>query len=208
MTNFFKNPRFYKASGFTLLELMVVIAMSVLLIAVVTSQNRTHTSRILYDDVAHKIALSIRQVQSYGISSREYTNVGGGGNSFCSGYGVVFILTGGVGTTYQIFADIPAAGPTGFICSPAIGPYDGGDPILETITLKRGNVSRLCATDPSASTPEDCSLASLSIVYQRPNPEPVINGDARYVSARIVLSFPGSITKEIIIRNTGQISVQ
>lgn len=197
-----------RLGGFTLLELMVVVAISVLLIAIVTSQNRTHTSRILYDDVAYRIALSIRQAQSYGLSSREYTDVGGGGATFCSGYGVVFNLSGGVGTKYDIFVDRSGLGRMGLVCPPAVGPYTPGDPILETVTLKRGVVSQLCATDPATSSPEDCSLGSLSITYQRPNPEPVINGDARYVSARIVLSFPGSITKNIIVRNTGQISVQ
>ncbi len=209
MNNFGKKFRFYKVSGFTLLELMVVITISVLLISVVTTQNRTHTSRILYDDVAHKIALSIRQAQSYGLSAREHTVAGTGATSrtFCIGYGVVFTLS--FGNKYNIFADTTQLGPTGLVCPPAVGPYNHvEDRVLERITLKRGAVTRLCATNPLAVPPEDCTLTDLSIVYQRPNPEPVINGDVRYVAAKIVLTFPGSITKNIIIRNTGQISIQ
>lgn len=194
-----------KNKGFTLIELLVVLALIVVLISVVISQDRTDVSRFLYEDVAYRVALSVRQVQSYGIAAREYTAVGGGSSSFCGAYGIRFNLA--TPDRYTIFND-PGGAPTAFVCPANSGQYNVGDPILETVVLKGGVViGELCHWNSVGTRSCNPGVSIMDIAFQRPNPEPLIVGNNNYRQACVGLSFPGGIRWSIMVRRTGQVSV-
>lgn len=191
--------------GFTFVELLVVMGLVVVLISVVVSQNRTGAARIMFDDIAYRVALSVRQAQSYGISAREYGEVGGGSRSFCNGYGLHFDLA--APTRYAIFSD-PGIVSATFICAGVGGEYDVGDPILETFLLRGGvRLTEVCYWNSVGTKLCNPGITSLDIAFSRPNPEPIIAGDVSNRQACIGLNLSGVGTRSILVRLTGQISI-
>lgn len=194
-----------KNKGFTLLELLIVMALMVMLIAVVVGQDRSDVSRFLYEDVTYRVALSVRQVQSYGISAREYVAVGGGSNSFCGAYGLHFKLSSS--TEYLVFND-PGGVTTAFVCPLNSGEYSIGEPVLEKVLLKGGvSISGMCYWNSVGTRVCNPGVTTMNIAFQRPNPEPIINGDDTNRQACIDLLFPNGSHRSVIVRRTGQVSV-
>jgi prepilin-type N-terminal cleavage/methylation domain-containing protein len=69
------------ARGFTIIEMLVVLAIITLLLGVVLSSQSIFNRTLLLTDTAYTVALSVRQTQSLGLSGREnsgLTNVGYG----------------------------------------------------------------------------------------------------------------------------------
>ncbi len=190
-----------KNKGFTLVELLIVMALVVMLIAVVVGQDRADVSRFLYEDVSYRVALSVRQAQSYGISAREYVAAGGGSRSFCGAYGLHFNMT--TPTQYLVFND-PGGTPSSFICPVNDGDYDVGEPILETVLLKGGvSISGICVWNSGGTRVCNPGITQMNISFQRPNPEP-LSTNRQYC---VDLSFPNGSHRSIIVRRTGQVSV-
>src|SRR3989338_10641247 len=104
----FCNDRSKSDKGFTLMELLVVMGIIVIISSLILASNTRFGGRVILQNLAYDIALSIRQAQVYGISVRQF------GGTF-SGYGMHFVLSGpGVNTTtYVLFADIYPSVPNG-----------------------------------------------------------------------------------------------
>lgn len=200
------------SAGFTLIELVAVIAVMVIISAVVLVNYTKFGNSVLLTNLAYDISLSIRQAQQFGTAVRGTTS-----GSFDTGYGVHFDND----TSYILFADIgPTTGPTA-----RNKKYDSPlpDETVEGYTIRRGSrIDRFCGVVNWSPLNEQCSdtISHLDIVFDRPQPGSISNAfissdlntlvDANpdYISARIVVINPQGETREVRVESTGQISVQ
>ena len=189
-----------KSSGFTLIELVVVIGMLVLITAITLVNHSSFNSSTVLGSLAYDIALSIRQAQVFGLAVREYRE--GGTATFDTGYGVHF--EGPLPTkSYILFADRDRDLNYNTLID--------GD--VDVFTIGRGNfISDICVTNSVGF--EQCSgagVTELDIIFDRPDPEAIIkiNGDPeKYGSARIIVSSPRGSERVIRVFSTGQITVE
>lgn len=200
-----------KKVGFTLIELMIVIAIMSFILAVVLFNYRTFNNRLAVTSNAQEMAIAVRQTQTYGLSVKEVTK---GGGDFSTGYGIYFSIdTPG---SYYIFADTNHNGL-----------YDGdlacssGTECVQKVDFRNGvTINSICGTETGKS--EECpppGRNGFHIVFVRPNPDALIqftnnagqsNGKS-YDSARVVLNVlnsPSNIQSSVSIDVTGRVSIQ
>ena len=197
------------SNGFTLIEMFVVISIITIISAVALMSGGRFDSSVFLTDTAYEVSLAIREAQSYGINVRGETSFAG---IFRTGYGVNFNT--GANSEFKLFADkFLTNSDTGD------GKFTSDEPVINTYRLKKGiTISRICAKKSANNT--KCSddsggISELSVVFTRPNPEPVIkSGTSSFCnpdgceSADITLSHPNGQKKKVVVYNTGQISVQ
>lgn len=217
-------------SGFSLVEMMVVLAIITIITAVVLTGQSTFNRSILLTDTAYQVATSIREMQSFGISSRRYKS--GATDVQNSPYGVHIDTSNK--NRYILFADTsntPTPSPALSNC--ALGTpgtpdaktgnclYDTDatpDAIVETNTFTRGfTISKYCGyvntstkyCSDDGSTP----LTAMDIVFIRSSTESAINAYrgaswVSLISAEIYLtSADGSATRGVCVSRVGQVSV-
>lgn len=194
-----------KRRGFTVIELLVSIAIMVIISTIVASSQSRYTSGASLKNVANDIGLSLRQAQIYGISVKE---LGAGTEVFTSGYGLAFNIE-----------SAPSGDDKGFIFfadENSDGVYDEGwecpinSECLDKTVLTAGNViSDLCII---VGENEDCgNITDLNISFVRPAIEAKIyyNGGMTGVTgARIELTSLNGEENTITVYTTGQISVK
>ncbi|MDZ4225927.1 MAG: prepilin-type N-terminal cleavage/methylation domain-containing protein, partial [Patescibacteria group bacterium] len=139
--------------GFTLTELVVVIAIMALLTGVFLTQQRQFDSTTLLRSLAYSVALSVRQAQTYGVSVRAFSGV------FSQAHGIHF-STGNL-SEYYLFSDTSPL-PNGDRARASDGSED-----VETFKLAGQNfaIARFCAT--TVGGVERCSndqITSLTIL--------------------------------------------
>ena len=121
-------------AGFTLIELMVVIAIFTLITTIALFDQGKMNSNVLLTNLAYDIALSVRQAQSYGIGVKYSDPVPSG---IDGGYGIY--VTKSKPDTLIIFHDVDGSGgydPT----------YDGLPEKEYVFSNQRGNsIKFLCA---------------------------------------------------------------
>jgi type II secretory pathway pseudopilin PulG len=181
--------------GFTLIELLVVAGIFMVLSTVVLSANTQFGNRVVLQNLAHEMALTVREAQVYGIAVRRFS-----GSNFDVGYGMYFIPSDGENQTiYQLFGDAIANGV-----------YDGGETV-RTMTLASGyRIVDICARDASSSI-ETCGLPAIHVLFYRPEPDAIIRRIAGTPSddrARIIIESPRGTRAQVVIETSGQISVQ
>lgn len=210
--------------GFTLLEMLVVLAIIVIITVITLFGHANFDRSTLLTDTAYTIALSTRQMQTLGLSSRAFgavTNVG---------YGVhVSTLTP---TSYVLFADTSASGgvpaycPVGTAGTPEAKPGNclytaGADGIVQTYTLTRGfRVTEVCGRDTGnvrrCSTTGGAYLQAVNAVFVRPNTESILSGQRvtsgnpwiELKSVEIYLRAADNLTtRAVCISQVGQVSV-
>ena len=176
--------------GFTLIEMLVVVAVIVIITATVLANNNKFGGVVQLQNLAYDIALSTREAQVYGVSTLHFHS------TFNSPFGVHYDLSSPL--QYTIFADAVNTN----------GVYDSGEN-LQTTNITRGyQISQLCVTPNGGS--EDCTATKLDITYQHPEPDAYIraNGQATlYRAARIVVSSPRGDTMSVSLDSNGEISV-
>lgn len=200
-------------TGFTLVELVVVIGIISILSTVFIFQQRRFDSSTLLRSLAYSIALSIRQAQVYSTSVRQF---GTTADSFNYSYGVYFDTSDL--SHYYLFGDAPPS-------------YDrqresDGSEDVQRFSIGSGyTILKFCAT-PSIGGPAECSdsatspLTWLVVYFKRPNPDACFatSNDisactsiaSTYSDAYIQIQGPSGgagDTRSIIITATGQISV-
>lgn len=177
---------------------MVVTAIFVILSAVVLANNSRFGNVIILQNLAHDIALSIRESQVYGIAVRRYDPSEGPG-VFSYGYGMHFAP----GSTYELFADANANGK-----------WDPGETVKQTTIAGGYAITNICA-------PADtCGVSRVDILFKRPEPDACISaggltslaGDGHCISSvqrtRITVTSARSDEASVTIESSGQISVQ
>lgn len=189
------------SAGFTLVELLVSLGIFAVVTALVLMKHQSFSGGILLTNLAYETALTIRRAQSFGI------NVKGQGASFDIWYGVRFDKR--YPTEFLLFTD-----------SNKNATYDGTgacdgivvDECFEKVLIKRNmSFKQLCIAGPSA---EDCNRNIIDIIFKRPDPEARIydrgvgSSGTAYGSVKIVLKALDGRSKNVVVRKTGQISVE
>ncbi len=191
------------SSGFTILEMLVVIAIVTILGGAVIFGYRAFSDRLAVSAASQDIAIAIRQAQTDGVSVKQSGQDTG---NFSAGYGIYFTMADP--TSYQIFSDENNDGvyDGGAQCG------NGGDCLVEKDTL-RSNASIVSICDVGSCSPEGLPASAVSIVFVRPNPDALIHfsntsGTFADQSARIVLTSAGGTQSTVTVESTGQISTQ
>lgn len=189
-----------------MIELLVVTGILVLISGLILFNNRQFKGRILLENLAYDIALSVRQAQVYGISVRQF------GDTFDISYGMHFNVQSS-SHTYNLFGD------TGGVS--ANGLWDPGEDVSPSpYNIESGYfIARLCV--PAGVDPGTCSpVTQIDIVFRRPEPDACISKDGvsgitgeykcteGQESARIILQSPQGEETSVVVESTGQISVQ
>jgi len=207
--------------GFTLVEMVVCIAIFAMMTALLVAKYGTFNQSVLLTDLAYDTAITVRTAQTFGLSVQ--SSAIGAGSSFNYAYGVEFcaIAAGvGCGTVNSVnlynnllvlFAD---ANSNGSIIGDGI--YNAGDIQESLYTITRGAViSGFCFTDGCSASDIDPNNTRLDITFKRPNPDAVINVLNKNSSwssnnsyAAIFIKGTDGSTRQVIVRNTGQVSVK
>ena len=189
-------------SGFTLVELMVCVAIMMILSSVIIFNHKEFNDNLEITNLSYQVGLALRQAQVYGVSTRDFKEGVGTSqaNRFNTPYGVHFDMN--KPAEYIFFADADA-NKNGIYNIPPT------DTILETVAIGRGNkISKICK---KISTDTTCSLNIADITFTRPEPEPIFSVgstiDPNISTVAICLTSPGLRYKKITVYNTGQISI-
>lgn len=205
------NRKFYQKTGFTLVELLISIGIFLMMTAILVAKNSKFDDSITLTNASYDLALAIREAQSSALNVKGYVDVTGLNTylDFTYGYGINIDISNTPGKkNFKFFAD-----------SGSMGKYQGGDPLIKTYTLKRGNIIDSISYTKNGST---CSAVGVDITFKRPLPEANFdfttlggggggcNGNGKDVSSvEITLkSGSGEATKKVIVNRMGQISVE
>ncbi|MBI2096167.1 MAG: type II secretion system protein [Candidatus Taylorbacteria bacterium] len=162
------NPK-SKISGFTLVEMLVVLGIFAVLTTIVVIGSNSFNSSVVLTNAAYNLAQDVREMQVYAVSVREDAP-----GSFGSGAGARFAL----GSSYTLFTDLSSGGTPDRL-------YSGPSETLRTTVLPRQIfISKICAgmtlrtgyderCTGDGRTPE---LGAVDVSFLRPALEPAIRG--------------------------------
>lgn len=219
------SPVVVRQRGFTLVELLVVLAI-ITIITTITLLSQTSFNRTtLLTSTAYTVALSIREAQSLGLSSRLNGTVQN------AGYGINFQNT--LPTSYRIYVDVdgstpvPSWCPKGAVGTPEEKPGNCLYKRSETMTtynLNKGfTISDACGlTQAGTKYCLSSNMKNLDIVFLRPNTETIItatktggtDGDPGanlfQLSCAVIWIKPPSASTDkkcVVVSQVGQVSV-
>lgn len=212
-----------KVRAFTLIEMLVVLAIMSALSLVVLAGQSTFNKSLILKDTAYSIAYSFREAQTFGLSSVRYA-----GTSNVS-YGIFFDKV--TPDQYLLFADLDNSWlslwcPIGAVSTPDYKPGDcvyraPYDKIIKTTKFTRGfTVQKFCAkpqngTKRCSDTNGPTDIYNLSVTFVRPNMTPIItmrqNSGSKFLQAtcaEIYLQAPeGGATRTVRVSQFGEISL-
>lgn len=192
-------------NGFTLIELVVVVGVMAIVSSLMLANFPRFNKQLAVEREARKLALALRRAQSYALAVREF-NPAFNDDPFCAnppvrfpGYGVFLGLSDSA--HYLIYGDTS--------CSK----YYESSPWEEAVetALLDGKIYLFSIKGYDAGACSGgCNLGELSVLYVRPEPAIWIRGDgADYNYAEIVLSSSdGTVAKKVVVRSTGQVSIE
>jgi prepilin-type N-terminal cleavage/methylation domain-containing protein len=184
--------------GFTLLELMIVVAIMAIMTAIVLFDGRGLNSSLLLSNTAYEMGLLVREAQTYGLGSRGTGDVAADFN-YQQGIHVEQALPNQV----VLFADKNNDNHYN-------GSGSGEEIQVYSINIDRaGQILKICV--PVAATPSDTTctaVASADILFKRPNPEAVFGGAIPAGSGSVVINIgflnsPGC--RSITVQKAGSI---
>ncbi len=188
-------------TGFTLVELIVVIGIMGIMTSVIIFNYGKFSSNLIVTNLAYEAALAVREAQVYGISVKQTKS---GTSNFNAAYGVWF--SSGDGQNFYLFSDL----------------YDtkkiSENKTEESFSMNGSNfVRNFCIT---TSGGRKCSqsvtdLKYLSIIFKRPEPNAKIygfNSDSiqTYEGSKAEIMFTSGRsdkTARMTVTNIGQISI-
>ncbi len=192
--------------GFTLIELIVVIAIFALITSIALFNQGKLNSTLLVTNLAYEVALAVRESQTYGVGVRS----DGTSGNFEGGYGISFDITRPTEILFFTDKDKNHLADAGEIVSRLIIQNQRGNKI---VALCRGTAGTTCSS--VGGSPHQVGI--LNIIFRRPNPEaiflsyPVGGGsesDNAEGPAYIVVNTPeGDNCRVVVVEQTGQISV-
>jgi prepilin-type N-terminal cleavage/methylation domain-containing protein len=197
---------FSKKRGFTLVELIVVMAIATIIMTALVVQQSQWNDSLVVSTQAYELVLMIRQAQIYSLGVREDT-AGTESDKFNIGYGVYIDIN--TPDRYIFFADRD---------SDEIYTSGDGQPIETKIFTRGVTIDRICGIHQGNSNPA-CSpwrqLSKIDISFFRPEPKAnlsFIDDNNHTVNpldppVTIYLKSPGGKQYEISIEISGEISV-
>lgn len=207
MQTFLKSPIHSSSrKGFTLVELLISVAIISIVTATVLVRHNSFDSTVLLKSAAYEIALSLREAQ---IKSLSQVRSGNDQMSFNYPYGMSFTPGSKIYTVFKY-------------ASPTQRPYNDSAQssplasIINTFTLDRSmQVSDVCVYGTSLSDP--CDVDRLDISFRRPEYKALFFADAAtdysttITSAKIKVNSAnnagGTNVFVIEVTSLGQISV-
>lgn len=207
-------------SGFSLPELIIVIAIFVIISSIAMFNQSKLSSSVLLTNMGYEVGLAVREAQIYGIGVRSEDL----GTTFTGQYGAHFSVADGQERQVIVFAD--QADING---GPNFKYDEGEEKYIYEFDNRRGNkIAALCVGNIDTSNTETCaagasfgaaeSLTEFDILFKRPNPSALIYGPtavddptpvAKIGRAYIVVSsVDGDDCRVVIIESTGQIRVE
>lgn len=179
--------------GFSLIELLVSVAILVIVSGLVFFNQSGFNNSVLIENLAYEISLTIRQAQSYGLQSKELAT---GTGTFMIGYGVYFDMTNN--KQLILYAD----GDSDHHYT--VGEHDK---IIDTLKMTNNStIEKLCVGNPCVKI----AGGKLDIAFIRPNPTTFINyaeeSDEVEICEIHIKSVRGE-QKKIIVNKIGQVSI-
>lgn len=207
----FSFPKRFRSKvtrGFTLVELLVVVAIMVLITAAVLFRQARFDSATLLRSLSYSVALSVRSAQVYGVSVRgsvtSQANCSGtfsSGNCYAPAYGVYFNNE----NSYILFAD-----------NNGNGVYESAiDSVVQTFQMGSGfRINKFCGVLTSGT--QRCNTGGspitwLTVYFKRPQPDALFKSSISetYSGAYLQINAANDPTNtySITVSSTGQISV-
>jgi type II secretory pathway pseudopilin PulG len=190
-------------SGFTLVELLIVIGVFVLLTGTVLSNYRNYDSNALFANASENVVLALRQAQVYGAGAKGNSSICTGGTTlFDCSYGVHFSTNATENNGITVFADLNS--DRVFETNEDIG--------FQSLSVKWANTISITSLSCGSTLP--CSSGVANITFRRPNPdafiaESVVNPANSFDFITIGLTDSKSGRTAIVtVTKAGQISIQ
>ena len=193
-------------SGFTLIEMITVIAIFAVMAGVVLFSGSKFNDTVTLENLTQDVALSIREAQVKAISGSTSSPFG---EDFTPSYGVHFTVNSNIFVHFVDLNDNDSYDETGTSCGTPTSEC------LKKITMQQGyKIESICGKDIAMVGTGPCTpvvSGSVDILFTRPFPAPQITRvvpPIEYSEMRLVLSSDTGVKKTIIAWATGQISVQ
>lgn len=180
-----------KKRGFSLAELLVVLAVMTIITGVVLAKYRGYGTNALFANATENIVLSIRQAQLYGVAVKGTTGTCSAGSQFDCSFGANFSVA--TPDRLTLFAD-----------NNNNGIFDAGDGSTQVVTWNSPIAVTAIACGGGA-----CSGGVVNFTFKRPSPTAMIHdsGATTYTVGSVTLS-DGVKTSTITVNKAGQISLQ
>ncbi len=184
-------------SGFSLIELMITIAIVTIVTGLVMVRYATFNNVIILKSQAYEMALDIREAQSLGVS------VAGRAGDFRSAYGIYIDLTSR--NTYKLFQDAHHSG--------TMYRYDTGEAVGMKHTIdSRFTILQICTTVFGNRTCDASDGAYASIAFKRPDFDAIIStntvSNPDQIDIIIAVKNNHSIYRTVTVYVSGQISAR
>lgn len=192
-----KHSKRKNKKGFTLVELMVVVAIMAIVTSVVLFNNRDLNSSLLVSNTAYEINLLIREVQTYGLGVVGTDNTSAG---FAYGQGVHFDMV----TPDQVISFADKDG------NKAYSGETENIQIYKLNTERGGSLLSICTPGASGVCTPLGSGTSVDVVFKRPNPEASFTESGVEVDGPVVVNLGFStnrMCRSIIIQKTGSVQI-
>ncbi|MEX0917630.1 MAG: type II secretion system protein [Candidatus Paceibacterota bacterium] len=181
------------STAFSLVELLITMAIIGILTTLVIVKYSSFNSAVLLKSQVYELALNLREAQVFSISVR------GESNQFRNPYGVYFST--GSPNTYILFRDDDGASAVIYDTSPA------DEQVGDAFTIDtRFRILRICVNDCSQD------VNNVSVSFRRPDFDAhmAVAGVGVVTSAEIIVATVAdtSITRSVRINSTGQIQIE
>lgn len=194
-----REKNFQSTRGFTLVELMVVLAIFAIVTSITLVKQPRFNSKISLDLLTHNVSLVYRQAQSFALGTKSFTSQS---SSFFPGYGI-FVRTSDprslilfADTDSNRQCDAPECGTT-------------GTEFVEKFSLPQSGPVQIKAVSARDSFGTQVNKDSITVVYRSPKPEAIISCSPSCVGSTDIEVHLGTsdYDSRVVVWKTGQVSV-